>query len=305
MEHGVGHEVWLKDTAVFLLAAGLVVPLFKRMRLSAVLGFLIAGVLIGPYALGALADRFPLLNWVTVSDPHAAEPFAERLRTRRLYKRAVWAEMHDVPAEVLAMDHEEIRAVERAVPAGKVIHAIVDNYATHKHPKVLEWLAEPEAVLARRRRAVALGAFARRLTAFFSAFTGLLSALLGALFGFFALLFHPLAGVFGALFGFFAGLLRALFGFFAGFLGALFSLFPRRLGALSRGLGVRVGVRLRFGLGFRFRLRLRFRLGRGFLRRREQALGFVQPAAAIAHIAVFIPALGVIKGGVELGPIRD
>ena len=30
----------------------------------------------------------------------------------------------------------------RAVPAGKVIHAIVDNYATHKHPKVLEWLAD-------------------------------------------------------------------------------------------------------------------------------------------------------------------
>jgi hypothetical protein len=45
----------------------------------------------------------------------AAEPFAERLRTRRLYKRAVWAEMHDVPAEVLEMDHEDVRAVERAV----------------------------------------------------------------------------------------------------------------------------------------------------------------------------------------------
>ena len=26
------------------------------------------------------------------------------------------------------------------MPAGKVIHAIVDNYATHKHPKVLAWL---------------------------------------------------------------------------------------------------------------------------------------------------------------------
>lgn len=31
-----------------------------------------------------------------------------------------------------------LNAVERAVPVGKVIHAIVDNYATHKHPKVLE-----------------------------------------------------------------------------------------------------------------------------------------------------------------------
>jgi transposase len=28
-----------------------------------------------------------------------------------------------------------LNAVERAVPAGKVIHAILDNYATHKHPK--------------------------------------------------------------------------------------------------------------------------------------------------------------------------
>lgn len=35
-----------------------------------------------------------------------------------------------------------LAAVERDVPAGKVIHAIVDNYATHTHPKVLDWLAD-------------------------------------------------------------------------------------------------------------------------------------------------------------------
>ena len=34
-----------------------------------------------------------------------------------------------------------LNAVERAVPAGKAIHAIADNYATHKHPKVRAWLA--------------------------------------------------------------------------------------------------------------------------------------------------------------------
>ena len=34
-----------------------------------------------------------------------------------------------------------LNAVERAVPVGKVIHAILDNYATHKHPKVQKWLA--------------------------------------------------------------------------------------------------------------------------------------------------------------------
>jgi hypothetical protein len=35
-----------------------------------------------------------------------------------------------------------LNAVERAEPAKKVIHAIVDNYAAHKQPNVLKWLAE-------------------------------------------------------------------------------------------------------------------------------------------------------------------
>src|SRR6476661_325170 len=34
-----------------------------------------------------------------------------------------------------------LNAVEREVPAGKTVHAILDNYATHKHPKVRAWLA--------------------------------------------------------------------------------------------------------------------------------------------------------------------
>jgi transposase len=34
-----------------------------------------------------------------------------------------------------------LNAVEREVPAGKVIHAILDNYGSHKHPKVWAWLA--------------------------------------------------------------------------------------------------------------------------------------------------------------------
>jgi transposase len=34
-----------------------------------------------------------------------------------------------------------LNAIERAVPADKRIEAVVDNYATHKHPKVRDWLA--------------------------------------------------------------------------------------------------------------------------------------------------------------------
>ena len=33
-----------------------------------------------------------------------------------------------------------LNAVDATVPTGKTVHAIVDNYATHKHPKVREWL---------------------------------------------------------------------------------------------------------------------------------------------------------------------
>jgi transposase len=34
-----------------------------------------------------------------------------------------------------------LNTVEAQVPKRKAIHAIIDNYATHKHPKVREWLA--------------------------------------------------------------------------------------------------------------------------------------------------------------------
>ena len=34
-----------------------------------------------------------------------------------------------------------LNAIENEVPASKVIHAILDNYGTHKHPKVRAWLA--------------------------------------------------------------------------------------------------------------------------------------------------------------------
>jgi transposase len=33
-----------------------------------------------------------------------------------------------------------LNAVEAAVPAGELVHAVLDNYGTHKHPKVLAWL---------------------------------------------------------------------------------------------------------------------------------------------------------------------
>jgi len=64
--HGDGGEY--KDLVVFLAAAGVVVPLFNRLKISPVLGFLAAGVLLGPDGLARLADTAPWLSWLTISD---------------------------------------------------------------------------------------------------------------------------------------------------------------------------------------------------------------------------------------------
>ena len=63
--HGGGEY---KDLVVFLAAAGVVVPLFSRLRISPILGFLAAGVLLGPDGLARLAEGLPWLGWLTISD---------------------------------------------------------------------------------------------------------------------------------------------------------------------------------------------------------------------------------------------
>ena len=68
---------WAKDLLIFLVAAGVVVPLFGRMRVGVVPGFLLAGILLGPNGLGLLADRVPLIETITFADPERVAPFAE------------------------------------------------------------------------------------------------------------------------------------------------------------------------------------------------------------------------------------
>ena len=71
------HETWLKDLLVFLVAAGLIVPLFHRARIGAVLGFLLIGVAVGPYGFSQFAADYPWLRYLTIEDRARAEPFAE------------------------------------------------------------------------------------------------------------------------------------------------------------------------------------------------------------------------------------
>ena len=52
----------LKEVVLFLGTAGVVIPLVKRLNVSPTLGFLIAGILLGPFGMGALADTLPFLK---------------------------------------------------------------------------------------------------------------------------------------------------------------------------------------------------------------------------------------------------
>jgi monovalent cation:H+ antiporter-2, CPA2 family len=67
----------VRDALVVLGAAGIVIPAFARFRITPVIGFILVGILVGPFGLGALAGRAPWLEWVTISDPRVIAPFAE------------------------------------------------------------------------------------------------------------------------------------------------------------------------------------------------------------------------------------
>ncbi|AEI37322.1 MAG: cation:proton antiporter [Zymomonas mobilis subsp. pomaceae] len=65
------------DSLVILGAAGLIIPAFARFRVSPVIGFILAGILLGPKGLGSLAADYPWLKHITISEPDGLEPFAD------------------------------------------------------------------------------------------------------------------------------------------------------------------------------------------------------------------------------------
>ncbi|MEO6359820.1 MAG: cation:proton antiporter [Sphingomicrobium sp.] len=67
----------LSDALTILGAAGIVIPAFARLKISPVIGFIIVGMIAGPFGLGAYADQYRWLEAVTINDPDSIEPFAE------------------------------------------------------------------------------------------------------------------------------------------------------------------------------------------------------------------------------------
>jgi len=72
-EFGAGFE----DGMVILGAAGIIIPLFARFRITPVIGFILVGVAVGPFGLARLASDQPWLRYLTIDDPASLAPFAE------------------------------------------------------------------------------------------------------------------------------------------------------------------------------------------------------------------------------------
>lgn len=56
----------LHDILIVLVIAALFVPIVQRLRVSPVLGFLAAGMVLGPKGLGSLAASYPAFGWFTI-----------------------------------------------------------------------------------------------------------------------------------------------------------------------------------------------------------------------------------------------
>ena len=82
----------LAQTAVFLLTAVVLVPLFRRVRLGAVVGYLVAGMLIGPSGLALIADPAATLQFAEFGVVLLLFLIGLELEPRRLWvmRRAVF-----------------------------------------------------------------------------------------------------------------------------------------------------------------------------------------------------------------------
>ena len=70
-------DLRLHDAVVFLAAAGLVIPLAKRFRMSPVLGFLLIGLAVGPHGLARLADQASWVRYLLITDVAGVRALAE------------------------------------------------------------------------------------------------------------------------------------------------------------------------------------------------------------------------------------
>ncbi len=76
---------FLEETAIFLGTAVIAVPLFRRLGFGSVLGYLAAGVVIGPWALGLISDSENILRFAELGVVFLLFLVGLELQPRRLW----------------------------------------------------------------------------------------------------------------------------------------------------------------------------------------------------------------------------
>jgi monovalent cation:H+ antiporter-2, CPA2 family len=66
-----------KDTLIVLTTAAVLVPLASRLKISPVITFIVAGILLGPTTLASLTGTLPFIANITISSPDAVAAVAE------------------------------------------------------------------------------------------------------------------------------------------------------------------------------------------------------------------------------------
>lgn len=66
-----------KEALIVLGSAALVIPVFHRLKLSPVLGYILIGMVVGPYGIGSLSDEVPWLSFFTIAKEGAISHAAE------------------------------------------------------------------------------------------------------------------------------------------------------------------------------------------------------------------------------------
>ncbi len=66
-----------KDLLVFLATAAVIVPLFRKFHITPILGYILAGISLGPFGFGALAGSYPWIANVTITDIGQISSLAE------------------------------------------------------------------------------------------------------------------------------------------------------------------------------------------------------------------------------------
>lgn len=76
MEHASSLP-FLPEVLLFLVLAGILIPLLQRFRVNQVLGFLVLGLLVGPYGVALWAERWPWLQNFTFPREQEVSALAE------------------------------------------------------------------------------------------------------------------------------------------------------------------------------------------------------------------------------------